>query len=536
MKKVVFLIVLAIISFGYVVKAQTETLPTISVIGVDSITAVTAKFQGNLGAVGSWKKIKKVGFIIAPVNSLPGDTVNYSKSQSKVGSFSYHIATESKYLRPGTQYFVKAWVSKTGDTAYSQPYYFFTDAPICSEATTLEAENITLSSATVNGTVDAIGNAVNIPYCGFVCAPTPNPTASTPGAIIVPLSLEITNYPTIISGNFSGLVSDQTYYYRVWTANRYRDDYIDTCYADQKTFKTHHACGAIPTNLDTIFIGRTEAELKWQAAEGQTRFEVEYGIAGHELGTGDTVIVDTTYAKLTDLISNRSYVAYVRALCADRYSDWSDMRPFRTREAACERIMGLHVERANHLSVQIRWTPGTVSQTQWEVQCVKANRSYPISGFMVQGDPVYTPVGLEENEEYKMRVRGVCEFYHDTVIVDPTGTLPDETQTIHDSTVYGEWSDDLTFVPKDSEVGLNDMENEDIYAVSIYPNPSEGIVNFDRQDAEVKEIDIYSSLGTLVYTSKTLPNKIDLTKYGAGMYIILITTPQGVQSEKVIIK
>lgn len=113
MKKVVFLIVLAIISFGYVVKAQTETLPTISVIGVDSITAVTAKFQGNLGAVGSWKKIKKVGFIIAPVNSLPGDTVNYSKSQSKVGSFSYHIATESKYLRPGTQYFVKAWVSKT---------------------------------------------------------------------------------------------------------------------------------------------------------------------------------------------------------------------------------------------------------------------------------------------------------------------------------------------------------------------------------------------------------------------------------------
>ena len=121
-------------------------------------------------------------------------------------------------------------------------------------------------------------------------------------------------------------------------------------------------------------------------------------------------------------------------------------------------------------------------------------------------------------------------------IVDPTGTLPDETQTIHDSTVYGEWSDDLTFVPKDSEVGLNDMENEDIYAVSIYPNPSEGIVNFDRQDAEVKEIDIYSSLGTLVYTSKTLPNKIDLTKYGAGMYIILITTPQGVQSEKVIIK
>ncbi|MFZ4401779.1 MAG: T9SS type A sorting domain-containing protein [Bacteroidales bacterium] len=60
-------------------------------------------------------------------------------------------------------------------------------------------------------------------------------------------------------------------------------------------------------------------------------------------------------------------------------------------------------------------------------------------------------------------------------------------------------------------------------AVSIYPNPSNGLFNVEASDA-INEIMVYNALGNLVYHSKpsVLSSKIDLSEYKAGFYFVKV--------------
>ncbi|NVN95135.1 MAG: T9SS type A sorting domain-containing protein [Bacteroidetes bacterium] len=64
---------------------------------------------------------------------------------------------------------------------------------------------------------------------------------------------------------------------------------------------------------------------------------------------------------------------------------------------------------------------------------------------------------------------------------------------------------------------------ETIFAntIAIYPNPSNGVINVDAVDF-VNEINVYNTLGSLVYHSKpsTLKNSIDLSSFGKGIYFM----------------
>ena len=61
-------------------------------------------------------------------------------------------------------------------------------------------------------------------------------------------------------------------------------------------------------------------------------------------------------------------------------------------------------------------------------------------------------------------------------------------------------------------------------AISIYPNPSNGIFTVDLGDIEKANIEVYDLLGKLVeqVTANTDRTKIDLTRRGTGVYVVYV--------------
>lgn len=539
MKRMSILFVLGLMGLMSVSWAQ----PSIEVFSVENISATKAKFRGNIQNLGSkMAEIRKRGFIIAPVNNYSaGDTIKYEETANKKNEmYTYEITNMSQYLRPGTDYWVQAYMNfkKTGsDTewVYSEKYEFTTASPINDYSTVNYVDNASLTTATLKGTIDSAGNADILFDCGFVYSTQPNPTINSENSEYTRSTFNDNNiYPKSISSDIIELEASTTYYYRIWTINKYTNTYYDTAYSAQKSFTTQHACGAIPKKLDTVYVHTDEVELKWEAQEGQTKFEVEYGFSGHTIGEGDTVIVEGTHVVLDSLESNRSYTSYVRAICPDKNSEWSDMRPFHTQAALCEKVMGLHLDNATTITAKVSWTAGKTGDNRWEVLFARNDDSYPSQPFTVYDKPIYFPVGLTLNTEYKLKVRTVCTITYDTteIIMLDDGTF-DTIETTADSLTYGLWSNDLVFTtaPSSLEEGF-----EIDYCVSVFPNPAEDVIYFKGKPQNIDKIEIYSAMGTLVYQSSVLPEQLSTKAIGSGTFIIHIYTQKGVQTEKIIVK
>lgn len=500
------------------IQVSAQTLPVMRMDSAIAIGSHKARFVGTIVSRGSWS-VKGVGFLYAQVNShYSTDTVKYKKNnpQASLTKYDYTTVNTAYYLKPNTQYWVKAFAWKTGpnDTVFSEPIYFTTGIDTCTTFSLSEVTDIDMTEATLHGTITNIGDCESVSSCGFIYSTTPNPTAGTAGAIMVTTrssALAKNQVPITFTRRLSNLYSGMTYYVRMWSSNKFNNYLVcnDTCYSDQISFTTHHACGFVPLSLDTVSVGINEAELHWVSNAGQTRFEVDYGFAGHTAGEGTLIRTDTTYIHLNNLTSNRTYTSYVRAVCDDIYSDWSNLKSFKTREAECEKVGSIHTESVDYFTAKIVWTPGTNTQSAWDVLFAKQSEAYPSTPYTVTGEAEYIPVGLTENTTYKIKIRGNCQ------------------------TSVSQWSDEYTF--KTSVAGLDDADNNQNNKVKVYPNPTSGKINFEGNLHDVIRLEIYSSIGTLVYKSESMPKDIDLSSYGKGIYTLYITKPSGVQLERIII-
>jgi len=73
--------------------------------------------------------------------------------------------------------------------------------------------------------------------------------------------------------------------------------------------------------------------------------------------------------------------------------------------------------------------------------------------------------------------------------------------------------------------------------VSIYPNPSEGIVNITNDNNEQNSIEVYDLLGnSILTTSANTATKIDLSSNATGIYVIVVSNESGSIVERVSIK
>lgn len=73
---------------------------------------------------------------------------------------------------------------------------------------------------------------------------------------------------------------------------------------------------------------------------------------------------------------------------------------------------------------------------------------------------------------------------------------------------------------------------------NVYPNPTKDLINFDFPDylGQVKTVEIFSEEGKLLRTIPSNVNRIDLSEYGTGKYIIVLTNRSGYKSSSMVTK
>ena len=84
-------------------------------------------------------------------------------------------------------------------------------------------------------------------------------------------------------------------------------------------------------------------------------------------------------------------------------------------------------------------------------------------------------------------------------------------------------------------VGISSLSVNDI---SIYPNPTNGLINFDFADNHIKKLTVSDVTGKQIYTASNdqinQSNQVDLSNLENGIYVIVIQTDEGIFRSKIV--
>ncbi len=522
MKKFIF-ISLMLFSFVFINKAIAQ--PTVNMVSVtDSITSYGVRMTGIVPSKGGWN-VNSYGFIY---DTLPMPTRATGAKIIKTGTTNiiensnFSSFSNSPYMLSGKTYYVRAYAAKPStsspaspaDTVFSSPLSVYVPMPTPPSLLMRPTTGISLLDATLNGTVVAKNDVSTFTEKGFIYSSTNTmPTINGNNSIkVIKSSGNISVFPDSLSSNLINLVSGQEYIVRCYTFSKYRNTNtrVDTTYSDTISFKTLHACGAVPLNVNVDNITETTARASFTSRLGQTAWQLDYEYAGHIPGTGTQVITTNDTVDLSGLTGGKSYSLFVRAICDTIYSDWSAMKSFTTVAPPCAPITNIYVTEIKHSSAKISWTPGASSQSRWEVCFAKSTQNFPDVGTIIETNSIFTPIGLIPQTQYKLKIRALC------------------------NDLLSDWSEDYYFTTAVN--GLEDEVNEDVEKVIIYPNPTNGTINFKVENKEkISKIEIWSSLGELIYTSNVLPETYTLINQTKGLFLVKIFTNDYVQVEKVVL-
>jgi len=205
-------------------------------------------------------------------------------------------------LNPGTTYdlYVKA-ICDGFETPYSEPRTFTTDG--CNTPITTDAINITTSSAIARWSSNG-GGLFEVEYGlrGFTVGS--GATVRTGGN-----QIELT-----------GL--DHSTEYDVYVRTVCVNDVFSN-YSNVLRFKTLPIC-ITPTDLRWTNLTSGSIRFAWQR-NGESNWQVEYGLVGFTLGTGTKFNTSTNPHTITQLQGNTTYEIYMRANCGGQgYSEWSE--------------------------------------------------------------------------------------------------------------------------------------------------------------------------------------------------------------------
>jgi ELWxxDGT repeat protein len=86
-------------------------------------------------------------------------------------------------------------------------------------------------------------------------------------------------------------------------------------------------------------------------------------------------------------------------------------------------------------------------------------------------------------------------------------------------------------------LGINENYKNDI-GITVYPNPTKGIINLDLTDVNETELTIYNGVGQKVLTKKIneKKSKLDLNKFTNGIYFLNFKNYDGATIKKIILE
>jgi len=499
---------------------QLKAQPTISMVETHDSTYYTAVMTGVVTDKGGWT-INGVGFIWdtlpMPTRQTGAKIKQAAPSCLENTPFSTFPSAANQYMASGKQYYVRAYAKKGSgtmvDTIFSAPMSVYVTDRITPSFRVDSVTNIGLYTATINSSINAINDVDLLSKKGIIYSNAYTEPILGQGTVIYNSTTPST-YPYIWTTPISALQSGSTYYARAVLVVKYLNTNLDTIYSPIFTFTTVRACETAPYNVSISDIQTTSAIVKFTPSIGQTKWQIDYGFAGHTPGEGTLQLTERDSVQINNLIGNHSYSLFVRAVCDTEYSDWSIIQTFTTRAPACAPVSTINAALIGSTYAKITWIPGSMTQNKWEVCFVKYNETFPDNGTIITS-ALFTPIGLIPQQRYKLRIRAIC--------IDTLGV-----------TIYSDWSGDYLFITPPSS--LEDVEGNTIDKVTIYPNPTDGTLYFKSSDAQkVTKIEIYNALGERIFVSDTLPQSYTLDKHKKGVFLVKIYAGSSVQTEKVIL-
>jgi len=122
-------------------------------------------------------------------------------------------------------------------------------------------------------------------------------------------------------------------------------------------------------------------------------------------------------------------------------------------------------------------------------------------------------------------------------------------RVLDDITVEQPWYSSMIYIPADAaysngtafgiriKAGTVGIDENTLEGVSVYPNPSEGVINVTNTNNENNSIEVLDVTGKVVYQSVVnTATSIDLSSNGTGVYFVKVSNENGSIVEKVVIK
>jgi uncharacterized protein (TIGR02145 family) len=206
--KFVFLFIVILI-FNSCEKEKPKQVPAITTGTVYNITANSAISGGNITNDGGASVVSR-GLVwrIYPLSPTIEENDGFTAEGTGLGVFT----STMNGLSANTKYYVRAYATNEKGKGYGDQLSFSTSGP--PSVTTIDASLIANCKATLNGTINANGSSTNVKFeygitssYGSSVEYTQNPVSGSTDANV---SQEIT-----------GLVSGQTYYFRIVATNTY---------------------------------------------------------------------------------------------------------------------------------------------------------------------------------------------------------------------------------------------------------------------------------------------------------------------------
>jgi len=281
--------------------------PSATTLAITSLTNTTATLNGSVNANGSTTTVS-FEYGTTFLYGSTADATPATVSGITPASVSYELTG----LVPGQKYHFRVKAVSAGGTTYGEDIKFTTTQP--STVGTLDATNMTQTTATLNGTVNAKGlsTAITFEYGTTTSYELP-PVAGVPDNLSDSVA-------TAVKADITGLTENTTYHFRIKAVSS-----AGTSYGNDLSFTTTKLDLVPPTASSSAAtsITNTSATINGQvnANGSSTTVTFEYGttfLYGSSIdatpGTATGVAPAAVYAILSGLTPNETYHFRVKAV------------------------------------------------------------------------------------------------------------------------------------------------------------------------------------------------------------------------------
>ena len=339
------------------------------------------------------------------------------------------------------------------------------------------------------------------------------------------------------------------------------------------TFTPISCLGVYTVNAATN-IGTTSLTLNWDASLSTpaSGYEVEYGPSGFVQGGGTTVTTPTNSVALTGLTASTVYDFYVRSNCGATQSTWTTANPFTTAKVL-PYATGLDTPAA-----VTGWTiasngPGGQGLNSTGTAGQASTPGYWIFGSSTttaNNNWLFSPaISLQANEQVTVtfytrastsaRTLRVTVGTNNTAAAQTTqlaalnvaaGTVWNQVTTVPTYTAptagiyYFGFNDNSAATATAVNMRLDSFNFTSILGTSeflsskfsVYPNPASNVINIANEDAVISSVDMTDMNGRVIKSTKfnATQAEVSIGDLATGIYMMKITTDQGVATKKVV--